>query len=53
VDFNITDQQLIRYSTFIRYWIRNGIVMGQYFSYFIDFEKAYDSVWRGVVQYSY
>jgi len=33
VDFVITDQQLIRYSGFIRYWRKNGNTMGQYISY--------------------
>jgi len=33
VDFNITDQLLIRYSVSIRYWRKNGSIMGQYISY--------------------
>jgi hypothetical protein len=33
VDFKVTDQLLIRYPGFIRYWRRNGSIMGQYISY--------------------
>jgi hypothetical protein len=46
VDFDITDQLLIRYSIFIRYWRKSENIMGQYS---IDFERAYDSVTREVV----
>jgi hypothetical protein len=44
VDFNVTDQQLIRFSISGRYWIKNGTVH----QLFIDFKKAYDSVMREV-----
>jgi len=33
VDFDVTDQLLIRYYAFIIYWRRNGSIMGQYVSY--------------------
>jgi len=43
VGFDVIDQLLIRYPVFLRYWRKSGRLMGQYVSYFIDFEKAYDS----------
>jgi hypothetical protein len=33
VGFNVTDQVVIRYSAFIRYWRKNGNTMRQYISY--------------------
>jgi len=33
VDFNITDKLLIRCSAFVRYWRKNGRVIGQYTNY--------------------
>jgi hypothetical protein len=33
VDFDITDQLLIRFSAFIRYWRKNWSTMRQYISY--------------------
>jgi hypothetical protein len=43
--FDITDQLLIRFSAFVRYWRKKGSTMRQYISY-SDFKKAYDSVRR-------
>jgi hypothetical protein len=31
--FDVTDQQLIRFSSFDRYWRKNGSTMRQYISY--------------------
>jgi hypothetical protein len=31
--FDITDQLLIRFSAFVRYWRKNGSTMRQYISY--------------------
>jgi hypothetical protein len=45
VDFNETDQLLIRFSAFVIYWRTNGSTMRQY----INFKKAYDSVRRKVL----
>jgi hypothetical protein len=33
VVFDITDQLLIRFSAFVRYWRENGSTMRQYISY--------------------
>jgi ABC-type uncharacterized transport system involved in gliding motility auxiliary subunit len=33
VDFDITDQLLIRLSAFVRYWRKNGSTMRLYISY--------------------
>jgi hypothetical protein len=33
VGFDVTDQQLIRFSAFVRYWRKNGSTMRQYSSY--------------------
>jgi hypothetical protein len=43
MDFDLTDQLLIRFFTFVRYWRKNGSTMRQYF------KKAYDLVRRGVL----
>jgi len=43
VHFDVTDQLLIRYSTFVRYYRQNGSTMGQYISYLWE-EGSYDSV---------
>jgi hypothetical protein len=45
VDFDVTDQLLIRFSAFIRYWRDNETVHQLY----IDLKKAYDSVRREVL----
>jgi hypothetical protein len=42
VGFNVTDQLLIRFSAFVKYWRKNGSTMRQ-------FKKAYDSVRREVL----
>jgi hypothetical protein len=49
VDFDMTDQLLIVYCTFVRYCKKNGSTMGQYTSYFVNFKKAYDSVSKKVL----
>jgi len=33
MNFDVTDELLIRLSSFVSYWRRNGIMMGQYISY--------------------
>jgi hypothetical protein len=33
VGFDVTDQLLIRFSAFVRYWRKNGSTMRQYISY--------------------
>jgi hypothetical protein len=33
VGFDVTDQLLIRFSAFVRYWRRDGSTMRQYISY--------------------
>jgi len=42
VDFNVTDQLLIKYSTFVRYWRKTGNGNIMHNTSVIDFEKAYD-----------
>jgi hypothetical protein len=39
VDSNITDQLLIRFSAFVRYWRRIGSTMRQYISYSLTSRK--------------
>jgi hypothetical protein len=48
VGFDVTDQLLIRFSAFVRYWRNNWSTMRQYID-FIDFKKVYDSVRREVL----
>jgi hypothetical protein len=48
VDFDVTDQLLIRFSAFIRYW-RKREYNETVHQLFIDFKKAYDSVRREVL----
>jgi hypothetical protein len=48
VDFHITDQQLIKFSVFGRYWRKNGC-NDTVHQLFIDFKKAYISVRREVL----
>jgi len=45
VDFNATDELLIIYSAFVKYLGKNGNTM----KLFIDFKKAYNSIWREVL----
>jgi hypothetical protein len=50
VEFDITVQLLIQFSSFVRYWKKIVSTMRQYINYsFIDFKKAYDSVRREVL----
>jgi hypothetical protein len=50
VGFNITDQLLIRFSAFVRYWRKNKWEYNEaVHQLFIDFKKAYDSVRREVL----
>jgi hypothetical protein len=46
---DVTDQLLIRFSAFIRYWTNNKSTMRTVHQLFIDFKKAYDSVRREVM----
>jgi hypothetical protein len=48
VGLDVTDQLLIRFSAFGRYWRNNGSTMTQYIRY-SDFKIAYDSVRREVL----
>jgi hypothetical protein len=45
VDFDVTDQLLIRYSISARYW---GIYTGRVYQSFVNFKKACDSVGRKI-----
>jgi hypothetical protein len=49
VDFDVTDQLLIRFSAFVRYWKKMWEYNGTVYQLFIDFKKAYDSVGRQVL----
>jgi hypothetical protein len=49
VGFNVTDQLLIRFTAFVKYWKKNGSTMRQYIRLFIDFKKAYHSVRKEVL----
>jgi hypothetical protein len=42
VDFDITDQLLIRFSAFVRYWKKKWEYNEAVHQLFIDFKKAYD-----------
>jgi hypothetical protein len=44
VGFDVTDQLLIRFPAFIRYWRKNWECNETVHQLFIDFKKAYDSV---------
>jgi hypothetical protein len=44
VDFDLTDQLLIRFSAFVRYWRKKLQYNKTVHQLFIDFKKAYDSV---------
>jgi hypothetical protein len=48
VGFEVTDQLLIGFSAFTRYWRKIESTMGQWIKY-SDFKKAYDSVRREVL----
>jgi hypothetical protein len=43
VGFDVTDQLLIRFSAFVRYWRKNWEYNETVHQQFIDFKKAYDS----------
>jgi hypothetical protein len=47
VDFDVTDQLLVRFSAFVRYWRKNWEYNETVHQPFIDFMKAHDShrVW--------
>jgi hypothetical protein len=45
VDFDVTDQLLIRFSALVKKWEYNKIVH----QVFVDYKKAYDSVRREVL----
>jgi hypothetical protein len=45
VDFDVTGLRLIRFSMSVNYRRKSGSTVHQLF---IDFKKAYDSVWREV-----
>jgi hypothetical protein len=49
VGFDVTDQLLIRFSTFVRYWRKKWEYNETVHRLFIDFKKTYDSVRREVL----
>jgi hypothetical protein len=49
VGSDITDQLLIRFSAFVRYWRKKWEYNETVHLLFIDFKKAYDSVRREVL----
>jgi hypothetical protein len=49
VGFDITDQLLIRFSAFVRYWRKKWEYNGTVHQLFIDFKKANYSVRREVL----
>jgi hypothetical protein len=49
VGFDVTDQLLIRFLAFVRYWRKNLKYNEAVHLIFIDFKKAYDSVRREVL----
>jgi hypothetical protein len=49
VGFNVTDQVLIRFSAFVRYWRKKWEYNETVHQLFIDFKKAYDSVKRKIL----
>jgi hypothetical protein len=48
VDFDVTDQLLIRFSAFVRYWSKKWECSETVHQLFIDFKKAHDSIRRDV-----
>jgi hypothetical protein len=44
VGFDVTDQLLIIFNLFVRYWRKNGSTMSYEYKLFMDFKKVYDSV---------
>jgi hypothetical protein len=49
VDFNVTDQLLIRFSSFVRYWRKKWEYNETVHQLFIEFKKAFNSVRREVL----
>jgi hypothetical protein len=49
VGFDVTDQLLVRFSAFVRYWRKNVGYNETVHQLFVDFKKAYDSVRREVL----
>jgi hypothetical protein len=49
VGFDVTDQLLIRFSAFVRYWRKKWEYNDTVHQLSIDFKKAYDSVRREVL----
>jgi hypothetical protein len=49
VGFDVTDQLLMRYAVFVRYWRKKFEYNETVHQLFIDFMKAYDSVRREVL----
>jgi hypothetical protein len=49
VCFDVTDQLLIRFSVFVKYWRKKREYNKTIHQLFIDFKKAYDSVRREVL----
>jgi hypothetical protein len=49
VGFDVTDQLMIRFSAFVRYWRKKWEYNETVHQLFIDFKKAYDSVRREVL----
>jgi hypothetical protein len=49
VGFDVTDQLLIRFSAFVRYWRKKWEYIETVHQIFIDFKKANDSVRREVL----
>jgi hypothetical protein len=47
--FHVTDQLLIRFSAFVRYWRKKWEYNETVYQLFIYFKKAYDSVRREVL----
>jgi hypothetical protein len=48
VGFDVTDQLLARFSSFVRYWKKNLECNETVHQLFIDLKKAHDSMRRGV-----
>jgi hypothetical protein len=49
VGFDITDQLLIRFSAFVRYWRKKKLEYETVHQPFKDFKKGYDSVNREIL----
>jgi hypothetical protein len=51
--FDVTDQLLMKFSAFVRYWRKKWEYSETVHQLFIDFKKAYDSVRKEVVYIQY